>query len=277
MLHKKIVWFIALLLIVCASIFVRHIDKRSAEKVVYFLPHQDDEMVLLGSVYNNVKQGKEVYTIMVADGGGSYIIDVLNGEEYCKLHKKFHKPEEEGYKTITRKEFSAARNDEYARTMKSIGVPENNILFANPGGKDGSDEPWYRDNELTQEQAKEVIQSFYDLVGKGTYVTLASEQNESDFPHSDHIVIERALKQFSAQGGSTLGGDKVANKLFFADRENSAIAIDLLEDVQKAKALALQEYSVWKPEEGKFAIGRHSILDRLKLWGESAREFVIGN
>lgn len=267
MLHKKLVWVIVLFVFVPVSFVVFYVKEKSIEKVVYFLPHQDDEMVLLGSVYNNIKQGKDVYVVMVADGGGSYIIDVLNGEEYCKLHKKFHKPEEEGYETLTRREFSVARNDEYFRAMKSIGILDNHILFANPGGKDGSDEPWYKDNELTQEQAREVIQSFYDLVGKGTYITLASEQNESDFPHSDHIALERALKEFS----------KVSHKLFFADRENPAIAIDLLEDTQKAKALALQEYSVWRPEEGKFAIGGHSINERLGYWMKSKGEYMIGN
>src|SRR3989339_224783 len=274
MIHKKIVWFAILITLACAGIIVLSVKEKSieriekpVEKVIYFLPHQDDEMVLLGSIFQNLEQGKDVYTVMVTDGGKSIIHDTVNGVAFCTYHDQYHNPDEEGYYELSREDFVRARNDEYFRAMQSIGVSEDHILFANPGGKEGSTELTYRDSELTQAQALEVIQTFYHILGDGTYITLASEAIESDYPHSDHIAIERALKEFNG----------IQTKLFFADRENPAFVIELSGDAQKAKARALQEYTVWKPEEGKFMIGGHSILDRLKLWGESKREYMIGN
>lgn len=266
MSNKNAIRIIALFLVTCAVFVLALATKERPERVVYFLPHQDDEMVLAGSIYDNIRQEKDVYVVMVTDGGQSHVRNMLNGEEFCEYHKRYHNFEEEGYRELSRQDFVSARNDEFFRSMQTLGVSEDYILFANQGGKHGTDEPSYKDTKLTLEQATEVIQSFYDLIGKGTYITLASEQDESDYSHSDHIMLERALKQF----------DKIDSKLFFADRKDPGVSTILSAEALDAKKRALEEYFVWKPEEGKFAAGGHSVEERLRHWMENGEEYVVG-
>ncbi len=220
-----------------------------AAPVVFFLPHQDDEMILAGTIAKYIKEGKDVKAVMVTDGGAS---EVLPG-----LIKK-------GFIYLTRTVFVARRNDEFFRVMLKLGVKPENILFANSGGKAGSKKPKYRDTLLTPEQAREVIQNAFERWGEGVYITIAGSAGNSDHPHSDHRVLELALKNFP-----------VSEKYFYTDQIDKGEAVGLPIDILEKKQQALAEYFVWEPSRGKFAIGSRSIPERLEFWQSHPFEYRL--
>lgn len=217
--------------------------------VVFFLPHQDDEMVLAGSIANYVEQGKEVKVVMMTDGGASEVRQELINE---------------GYNYLTRTVFVARRNEEFFQTMLKLGVKQENILFANPGGKSGTKNPKYRDTRLSKEHALAVMNKFYKLWGEGVYVTTAGSADNSAYPHPDHEALELALKELP-----------VKEKYFYTDHVDKGDVVSLPIDILEKKQRALDEYFVWEPQKRRFAIGARSVAERLQFWQNHPFEYRI--
>lgn len=220
-----------------------------AAPVVFFLPHQDDETILAGTIAKYIKEERDVKAVMVTNGSASEVLP--------ELIKK-------GFNYLTRTVFVARRNDEFFRVMLKLGVKKENILFANPGGKGGSKKPKYRDTYLTKEQAEEVISNAYQRWGEGIYITITGSAGNSDHPYPDHEALELALKNFP-----------VKEKYFYTDQIDKGEVVGLPIDVLERKRQALDEYFVWEPSRGKFAIGAHSIADRLQFWQNHPFEYRL--
>lgn len=232
--------------------------------VVVILPHQDDEMFLAGAIAQFVFSGRDVYVVVVTDGGSSRVRHVLNGVDdaggtvFCEYHKRIHNPEEEGYVFLTRQDFVSARNTEVSESMMRLGVPASHVIFMNPGGVSGSAHSTYRDGVLTADQAREVIDELYAQFGSGIYLALADG-------HGDHIVLERGLEETAMTSSA---------KIFFPlEKKNAESRAQLSKREQDAKQHALGVYYVWNPVEDRFAIGAHSVVELLKDWSESTQEY----
>jgi LmbE family N-acetylglucosaminyl deacetylase len=229
--------------------------------VVFLLPHQDDEMVMAGSIYDHLQQGDDVYTVMVTDGGASIMRTMINRvSRDCSM-----KPESGVCTSHDRLYFSQARNTEYYNAMKDLGVAEHNILFANDGGKDGTSKPFARDAELTKEKASHIITRLYAQLGDGEYNTVAALPKECLYPHPDHIALRQALSEFK----------DISEKHFFSDKKDPAYEVQLSTSTLEAKAHALEEYYICNPKFDRYAIGAHSVKDRLDKWRRSKVEYVI--
>ncbi len=220
----------------------RAIDRH--EPVVMILPHQDDEMFMIGKFLSFVEQGHPAFVAMATDGAGSHIRTDL---------------QKQGYINLDRQGFAHARNLEFLDSMQRLGISKDHILFMDPGGVDGSTNPIYQDGTLTELQAKEIIQKLYEIIGDGIYLTVAGG-------HSDHVVIEHALKKFSG----------IRQKLFFPLGKSPDTELFFLTDSeQKQKQEALRAYSLWKPEENRFAIGGHSVDLLISKWASSTTEYYF--
>ena len=93
----------------------------TTNKVVYFVPHQDDETLTMGaSIASHVKSGKEVHLVLTTDGSASGAFTEVND-----------RLRQEGRPTITKQQFSAARNREFVAAAKRLGVQERNIHYEN--------------------------------------------------------------------------------------------------------------------------------------------------
>jgi len=239
--------------------------------VIFFLPHQDDEMFLAGSISRFIQEGRVVHAVMASDGGASSVRAMLNGRDergqpaFCLYHGRFHSPEREGYAPLDGREFSAARNREFKDSMLKLGVLPQNIHFANPGGAAGSDYPRYRDGRLTAELSAEIIGRFYRLFGDGTYITLGSRKGESQHLNPDHLALGEALRHLSG----------ITDKRFYTDKEKPAAPSFLSAREQASKYQALLSYSVWEPGQGRFAIGAHSVKYLLDEWENKPVEYAI--
>lgn len=237
--------------------------------VVVLLPHQDDEMFLAGSIIQYLEQGRDVYAVMVSDGGSSSARYMLNGRDEqgkpycCGLNRKVHNPIKEGYQIFDRQHFSRARNYEFHDSMIRLGIPEENIFFANPGGLDGSSAPLYKDASLTKSQAREVIEFFYKKFGDGVYITVESRDGHAYHRNPDHSALQDALIEFPG----------ISEKYYFSDQAGTGEVIQLSLNVLKIKQKALNIYYEWNPGKGKFAIGAHSVKYLLDEWTASKFEY----
>ena len=238
--------------------------------VVFLLPHQDDEMFLAGSMHRYVSTGRPVYAVIVTDGAGSAVRKMLNGETPDSRSEfgYYHQPSKEGYATLNLRDFSAARNREVFASLKSLGIPAEHIVFINGGGLEGTSTPFYHDTQLTVSKASEVIAKVYDQLGNGTYITLASGPEEAHFRNPDHWNLQKALQKFKG----------IHEKKYFSDiASEHSQTITLSVGEQEAKQAALQNYFVWDPSEGRYAIGEHSVAYLLKKWQASNEEYMIKN
>lgn len=243
-----------------ASVFIKPVMQK--KPVVFILPHQDDELFMAGAIQQYKKTGRAIYVVMVSDGGSSAARHVLNGKDefgnpvFCDIHERFHRPAKEGYRIFTRQTFSAARNKEFVRSLKELGIPKSHIYFMNKGGENGSAKPEFRDGDLTR-NAAEALMRIYKKYGDGTYITVSGG-------HRDHIALEEALIQT----------DGITEKLFFPlehDHVEAHVQLSSTEAMVKQKAVGV--YEEWAPKKGIFGIGGHSVKGFMTRWRAEDKEF----
>lgn len=241
----------------------------SSTVAVFLLPHQDDEMFMAGAIVAAQKAGKQVYVILVTDGATSSARAVINGMDdngqarYSSIDRKRHFPAREGYQSLTPLLFSQARNREFFASIQTLGVPAQNIFFANPDALNGCANPIYRDRFLTSIDATKIIAYYYQKLGDGDYATVAGETARNGYNHSDHRALRNALVRFKG----------ITNKYFFSERTYVGTSVRLSTQEQRAKYRALGDYYVWKPSAGLFAIGKYSVGPMMDAWRVLGSEF----
>lgn len=212
--------------------------------VVMILPHQDDEMFMVGKFLSFVERGHPVYVALATDGGNSHILGDL---------------QKQGYKDLKRQSFAHARNLEFFDSIQTLGVLPDHIFFMNPGGIEASENPRYQDGHLTEASAEEIVQTLYDQIGDGIYMTTFGG-------HPDHVALARALQNFSG----------IQKKLFFPiERSEATQKFFLTSEEQEIKNKALAAYALWDPSKGRYAIGERSVDPLMKKWGQGEFEYYF--
>lgn len=114
--------------------------------VLYFVPHQDDELLSFSNdIVEHIQDGEDVKICICMDGAGSYVRRSLREGATHTWHSG---KDEYG---MTFAEFSNARDLEFIDSCKALGVAQSNIFFYSTR---------WRDNSLTVARAKEFMQ-FY--------------------------------------------------------------------------------------------------------------------
>lgn len=255
-------------------IFLKHQKSVSTQSpIVFFLPHQDDEMFMGGTIHRLIMLGRQVYVVIVTDGAASAAQDILNGTEkdvldqYCKKQGAcYHKPTQEGYTFLNDQAFAKARNQEVFASLTALGVPDNHIFFANPGGINGSSQPEFIDGQLTPKIALRVIKKYYLLFGnKATYVTVTSALGPLNHIHGDHFALRVSLSAFTP----------ITKKYYFSERAGLGRPIVLSKKDRLIKKRALKNYFLWSPRDQRFAIGEHSVGYLIRKWSASGVEYIF--
>jgi LmbE family N-acetylglucosaminyl deacetylase len=97
--------------------------------VVFYIPHQDDEALTFGvSILNHIEKGYNVHIVLLTDGAASFVRKKLG---------------------MSKEDFTAARNKEFALSLKNMGVKPGNIEYMN-----------YKDSELTVKNVECVIKKY---------------------------------------------------------------------------------------------------------------------
>lgn len=220
-------------------------------KNLYFVAHQDDELnntgVLLARETDEYYE--DTYVILCTDGGGSGVINVLGNNESCWIHEGCH-----NY-SLSRREFSIARDKEFYESCSLLGVKDDNVIIHKNRGFDGS---------LSEEQAEFIIRDVMSLFPEESNFRIRAVSpyfigRQNPDHKSIGIVCERLFNdglfsELILVADSCFEGDC---RKVFSEKEYSEEKADDKAFV-KIKAAA-DCYGKWEPENGRFSIGWHSV------------------
>lgn len=84
-----------------------------AEEAVYFVPHQDDELIsMVGGIIRDINAGRRVHVYLMNAGYWTSVKDTL-----CAVQKR----------CLTNEGITASRNAEQITALERLGVPESNM------------------------------------------------------------------------------------------------------------------------------------------------------
>ena len=218
--------------------------------MLYFAPHQDDELLTMGiDICNSVFKKWDVHVILCTDGSKSNVRKKLNDGKNCSKHNGPHIYE------LSFEEFTKARDREFIDSCRALGVLENNIHIPEKRFIDGS---------LTMEDAETIILDYLNIYGKDSYVCTISP-NTGYKQHKDHKALGKAAENLLKKG-------IIKQVKFFIEPYHSAKVLNNAQilkyypDIEKASSdienkikTAISSYSYWNPEEGRYAVGYHSV------------------
>lgn len=221
------------------------------DKVLYFVPHQDDELLTFGiDIANSVKDGRDVHVIVCTDGASSNVRLRLGNREFCTQCGEQHVFD------LTRDDFTATRDQEFYGSCDALGVKRENIHFEDERVVDG---------ELTVEEAKRIIKKFLKEIGEDCTVC-TMYPNPPEIQHKDHMRLGKAAQELKAEG--------VIKHLVLMEEPYVAIIAEhapgeeptlIYADEETAKQIenAVASYFLWKPAEKRYAVGFHSVPDEM--------------
>ena len=220
--------------------------------VLYFAPHQDDELLTMGiDICNSLRNNLDVHVVLCTDGSGSVIREKLSDGKKCKKHKGTH-----SYR-LSVEDFVYARDCEFQESCKSLGVKKQNIHIPPHRSTDG---------KMTVDEAKSIMLQYINAMGKNCVVcTIAPSDNNRQ--HPDHKTMGEAATELYNEG--KIGFLKLFVEPYIADFQNNAsndakskfkpVTIFALQEEREKLKQATLAYSKWNPEMGRYGIGYHSV------------------
>ena len=222
---------------------------RKKTTVVYFSPHQDDELLTLGVDASKrlARRKDDTHIFLIVDGSRSSVRGVLANGKGCAKHEGIHQYE------LSVPEFIAARDREFAGSCRALGYPDDAVHIIEDRIVDGT---------LTEEKAESAMRKALDrFTGDVEVRTISPFGGEKQ--HSDHRALGLAAIRLYNEG-------KIKRLILFVEpycvegsrkthpelrlRESRAN-----KDDKDRIRRAIAEYSLWKPDEGRYAIGYHSV------------------
>lgn len=218
--------------------------------VLYFCPHQDDELLTMGiGICSDIRRKNNVHVILCTDGSQSSIRKALHNGKRCSLHEGTHCYD------LSTDEFVLARDREFMDSCKALGIKEANIHIPEKRDIDGS---------LSVENAEYLIQHYLSIFGNNALVcTIAPDNGPSQ--HRDHKILGTAANQLLYDGVLRDVRFFIEPYHFTQIKDNSQLIPANL-TITKASArignkidAAIYAYSCWDPEDHRYAIGYHSV------------------
>ena len=220
---------------------------------LYFVPHQDDELIALGvDICKSTRNhAPNTHVYLCTDGSASGVRHSLcNGATDCTLHPEPH------HYTLTTEEFIAARDREYRLSCFSMGVPTENIHI--PPLRQ-------RDQGLTFEAAEAIIRDALSQIGSDDFVSvrtispLYAHRKQQD----DHKNLGLAAMKLFREGlfqdlvliqeyEAMADCDRYFPEVAFTEFSADAVELEML-------TAAAGAYRRWDPENGFYAVGYHSV------------------
>lgn len=229
---------------------------------LFFIPHQDDEVLTFGVkiIQECLSSNSEVHVILCTDGSASAVRKILCNWHRCGLHKSLH------HYRLSLEKFIEARDKEFIASCGQLGVCPQNIHILDNRSADG---------KLSVDIAQNIIKNAigkYSLTDQFTVHTFfPSEHNQA----IDHRNLGLAALNLQKQG-------VIRNLNLFLDphclEDNQQIEffdfveIKCFDDEEKKKIIsAKNEYGIWDPKRGRYAIGLHSVPDLFYKTNDCAR------
>ena len=216
--------------------------------VFYFSPHQDDELLNLGAAMcQDIDAGREVFCVLCTDGGASGARRLIGDGGGCHWHGGCH------CYPMDVPAFSAARDREFTESCLAMGLQPDHILIPVDRAPDG---------QLTEEHTAKIMCSAIRVfpAEQVTVKTLAEVTWSRQNP--DHTAVARAALQLRAENACAAVEEYLETILFPAPEDTAILETLTPDEAQRKRLLAAAEsYCHWEPENGRFAVGFHSVAD----------------
>ena len=230
-------------------------DVCGSRQVLFFSPHQDDEVITMGAGIAELSlgnPGNDNVVVLCSDGSKSAVRGRLGGEDTCDWHEGTHCHE------LDEAEFTAARDGEFRRSCEALGIKPGNVEIADPRAVDG---------DLDQAFADEVVARYVARHPDAVVCTIApgpmSGKGDGQAQHPDHIRLGRAALKLFEQG-------TIKDLFFFVEpycvefmrrnaKENRLSRLEPSPAGAEMVETAVGAYRDWDPEQGSFGVGYHSV------------------
>ena len=242
---------------------------------IFYSPHQDDETIGMGaSIAEHVRIGRPVFVVLFTNGAGSSAINILNGKEKCYNHNTFH------HFNLTQEDIITARNAEFIAACKKLGV--HRIYIANNGK--GFDESIGLINMTLK--FKNLILDFQDqyptishklISGNSDYACTGEKcdvYTRSDAHRAGDIAINELFKSGKVND-IRLYKTYIYSSCYNSRKRNANWLKPISELDMLTKQKACDEYKLFKPKLGRYAIGfEHSVWEYFSNTYSSEFEYV---
>jgi N-acetylmuramoyl-L-alanine amidase len=238
----------------------------SSRPIIYFVPHQDDEILSLGiDIRNEISLGRNVQIVLVTDGENSGARDILNGQYdsesplpslagekvYCSWHHTYHDPVAEHFQTqhLTFEQFSNLRTDEFKRALKGLGVHDDQIHI----------EALHADN-INIDNVDRIVKKYLALYPNADVRSLSWFDG-----HPTHSLIGQTILSLQHTGFIERYQAKyllsVYTDRFYPVEKPIQSQKEVMENPADLSNLvdAANEYKRYDPQHGFYAIGYHSV------------------
>ena len=243
---------------------------------IFYSPHQDDETIGMGaSIAEHVRIGRPVYVVLFTNGLSSGAINILNGKEKCSNHKTFH------HFNLSLEDFFNARNNEFIAACKKLGV--HRVYIANNGK--GFDESMGLKNMIIR--FKNVILYFQNqypnishklISGNSDYSRSGENCNiysQSDAHRAGDIAINN-LYNLGVVKDVRLYKVYIFSSCFNVSERTSNWKKPVLTSDMLKKQKACNEYKLFNPKKGRYAIGYyHSVWEYFSNTYSSKYEYIV--
>lgn len=223
---------------------------------LFVAAHPDDETLMSGvAIAEHVAAGLDVHILWLTRGTSSSVVNTLNGINTSTWWGVAHDPAAEGYSPLTAADLGAARIAEATTAVRCLatGLPGSLTLH----------EAGLQDGAVTQTAAADAIRAVCDLIAPGTAVRLKGHSQIVD-NHPDHLAAGAAIEQLRAENPARFGD--VRHYIlpgYWTDSRLSQVteSWDLPTDagISARARNACRAYGAWAPEQGRYAVGYHSV------------------
>lgn len=225
-----------------------------------FVPHQDDELLTLGVAVAYLNDGtarKECQIVLCTDGSASSVRHMLSGVRPCREHGIIHNVQ------LDTASFIKARDAEFVDSCQSLGIAVTNIHIESERSADG---------QLSPVEARQVIEKYLRMYPNSSVYTIAPSSVGPAKPeqHPDHRALGTAALELFHEG-------KIDSLFLFVEpygvesflKNNPKISLKKLASTTRIRNRlhrASTAYSQWSPENGRYAIGTHSVGEELEAF-----------
>ena len=224
------------------------VEAAGKDQTFFIVPHPDDEILSMGvGVFNHVWRGSsEVHLVLMTQGETTGVYEVLRGERYCRIHKNYHKPSEEGYHMDDREDMKEARTNEFMYSALLLGVKPENIHINDFG-----------DGDLTVEESESVIR---DIMKEYPNARIKSF---SPFDiHEDHQNTGKALQHLYEEGLVDDARFYVTSSEYKKNPKQYPVKVyaeSYNDNYFPYIAAGNASYSRWSPKTQNLGVGVHSV------------------
>ena len=222
--------------------------------IFYFSPHQDDELLNLGTAMcRDIDAGHEVFCVLCTDGGASGARRLIGNGGSCGWHEGCH------CFPMDVPAFSAARDLEFTASCLAMGLPPDHIIIPADRAPDG---------KLTADHAAELMRKAVSgFPAENIEIKTLAEVTWSQ-QNPDHTAVARAALRLREESACAAVEEYLETILFPPPEGTAVLATLTPTPAQRQRLLnAASNYCLWQPDQGRYAVGNHSVWDEFDEFG----------